>query len=727
MNQENRWKYAVTAAGFAGILGQILLLRQLEVLFGGNELTLGFFFACWLIGSGAGAGLSIRIKSERVFYPALAVQPVLLALSLMMMRLWPAVVGRPPGMIAGPWEMMIGSIILTSPYSFITGSLFTLGIKRSHESAGRIYLLEAAGAAFGGVISALMLGKINPFQFCFLILGINLIISFRRPVLQSIAACIGLIGFIWLSGLVQDAGIRHYWRSNQIILHEESKYNDITMIQNEQQYSVYLNGLLSASYPAPMLAEEIVHFPLLSHPFPKRILLVGGGFSGAVDEILKHPSVEHIDYIEIDGKLLKSAGEILPREITAWMTDPKVDIIAKDAGYWIKRCAGGYDVVILGVQEPLTARLNRYYTVEFFKEVKRILSKGGLFGFSLPASEVFIDDERAEILAGIRRTVAEVFPHNALIPGERCHFIAGRSVEIDAGIFVKILKSRGIQTDFISLYFLPARLSADRMKFLYESLNKAEAGWINRDFKPMAYLHELTVWERQFNAKAPGVYARIWKINPLIILIIFLILISVISMQKRGGLYEYGVRLAVSIGGCVQISLQIMLILAFQALYGFMYYQQALLITAFMAGAALGSWFACGRLSIDYIINRKKLLIIQALAVILPVLMLAVLQICRAFGEWGSVIMILGAVSCGVIGGIQYVYASGSVCGEKAVIGGALYAVDLMGAALGAVLTGLIIIPVMGIWNTGWALAGLSFIPLLLLYIGYKYSGMKHI
>ena len=50
--------------------------------------------------------------------------------------------------------------------------------------------------------------------------------------------------------------------------------------------------------------EMIVHIPMLTHPNPENILVIGGGDGGTVREILKHPSVKHVDMVEIDGDVI---------------------------------------------------------------------------------------------------------------------------------------------------------------------------------------------------------------------------------------------------------------------------------------------------------------------------------------------------------------------------------------------------------------------------------------
>lgn len=43
----------------------------------------------------------------------------------------------------------------------------------------------------------------------------------------------------------------------------------------------------------------MVHTALFTHPNSRSVLVVGGGNSGVVREILKHPQVERVVHVEI--------------------------------------------------------------------------------------------------------------------------------------------------------------------------------------------------------------------------------------------------------------------------------------------------------------------------------------------------------------------------------------------------------------------------------------------
>ena len=58
----------------------------------------------------------------------------------------------------------------------------------------------------------------------------------------------------------------------------------------------------------------ISHIPLLTHPEPRKVLIIGGGDCGAAREVCKDSEVEQVDMVEIDELVVKDS-EILAGSI----------------------------------------------------------------------------------------------------------------------------------------------------------------------------------------------------------------------------------------------------------------------------------------------------------------------------------------------------------------------------------------------------------------------------
>src|SRR3989441_4930100 len=57
--------------------------------------------------------------------------------------------------------------------------------------------------------------------------------------------------------------------------------------------------------------EMLAHLPLLTHPAPRRVLIIGGGDGGTLEETLKHP-IEQATLVEIDQDVVTVCRRFLP-------------------------------------------------------------------------------------------------------------------------------------------------------------------------------------------------------------------------------------------------------------------------------------------------------------------------------------------------------------------------------------------------------------------------------
>src|SRR5208283_1427003 len=55
---------ALTLIGFSAVIGQIVLMRELIVVFNGNEMSLGIMLATWLFWTAAGSSLCSLFKLD---------------------------------------------------------------------------------------------------------------------------------------------------------------------------------------------------------------------------------------------------------------------------------------------------------------------------------------------------------------------------------------------------------------------------------------------------------------------------------------------------------------------------------------------------------------------------------------------------------------------------------------------------------------------------------------
>ncbi len=126
--------------------------------------------------------------------------------------------------------------------------------------------------------------------------------------------------------------------------------------------------------------EALVHPVLLAHPCPEKVLVVGGGEGATLREVLKHKCVRHAVMVDIDAGMVKLAQKHLTEWHQGSMKSPRVDIVVADGRAFIEaQKPETFDAVILDLVDPTEGGpAAKLYTVEFYKQVHRILKKPGV-------------------------------------------------------------------------------------------------------------------------------------------------------------------------------------------------------------------------------------------------------------------------------------------------------------------------------------------------------------
>lgn len=161
--------------------------------------------------------------------------------------------------------------------------------------------------------------------------------------------------------------------------HEQTEYQELTIVETPQWGRLLvLDGFFQTNDVDEFVYHEMgAHVPLFTHADPKRVLVVGGGDGGMVREIAKHPGVEHIDLVEIDGRVIETSRQYFPRIAAALDGNPKVHVHVDDGIKWVKDREAEYDVIIIDSSEPVGPGIG-LFTPEFYASVYRALTGDGV-------------------------------------------------------------------------------------------------------------------------------------------------------------------------------------------------------------------------------------------------------------------------------------------------------------------------------------------------------------
>ena len=122
--------------------------------------------------------------------------------------------------------------------------------------------------------------------------------------------------------------------------------------------------------------EMISHIPMMQHPCPKNVLVIGGGDGGTVREVLKHKTVEKVVLCEIDKMVIDVSKKYFPT-VACELDNPKVEIKVEDAIEFIKDKKEEYDIILIDSTDPMGPG-EGLFTDEFYTNIKNSLKKGGI-------------------------------------------------------------------------------------------------------------------------------------------------------------------------------------------------------------------------------------------------------------------------------------------------------------------------------------------------------------
>ncbi len=96
--------------------------------------------------------------------------------------------------------------------------------------------------------------------------------------------------------------------------------------------------------------EMLVHVPMLLHPAPKKVLIIGGGDGGSVREVLKH-SPDEVTVVEIDKMVVEACREYIGIDAGSF-DDERVNLIYEDGMKFVMETEQNYDVIIVDGTDP---------------------------------------------------------------------------------------------------------------------------------------------------------------------------------------------------------------------------------------------------------------------------------------------------------------------------------------------------------------------------------------
>ena len=182
---------------------------------------------------------------------------------------------------------------------------------------------------------------------------------------------------LWLEEL-QLGNMRLGLRAETVLHREVSRFQEILVVDTYAfGRALMLDGTFQVTEKDEFVYHEMLaHFPLMSHPRPRDVLVIGGGDGGTVREVVKHPEVERAILCEIDPRVTSVAREYLP-SVAAGLADPRVEVLHEDGIKLVQDHAGAFDVILIDSTDPVGPAVG-LYSPEFYAACKKALRPGGI-------------------------------------------------------------------------------------------------------------------------------------------------------------------------------------------------------------------------------------------------------------------------------------------------------------------------------------------------------------
>lgn len=170
---------------------------------------------------------------------------------------------------------------------------------------------------------------------------------------------------------------------------------------------LFLDGKLQSSeHDERIYHEALVHPAMMTHPEPRRVLIVGGGEGATAREVLRYPSVERVVMVDIDRELVELCKRYMPEWNQGAFDDPRLELVIGDGRKYVEETDEMFDVAILDLTDPIPGTPSvLLYTREFYGLVRRRLRSGGVAVTQATSLRFSL-----ETFAKIRNAVASAFP-----------------------------------------------------------------------------------------------------------------------------------------------------------------------------------------------------------------------------------------------------------------------------------------------------------------------------
>lgn len=478
---------AMALSGFGALALEVVWTRVLVQSFSATVYAFSIMLACFLLGIFVGSKRESRVVDaqlnpiERLIrlelwlfaYVAFLCTALYLVPGFFGLLLWgfTNISGGAFGVSSLVAQGIAASSLILLP-TYWLGATFPVAVKAytadiddRAPSTGRIYSANTLGALCGALAAGFLLipilgttVSIVAISLCFL--GSALILQpmarSNLPRLRMIRTRVLIAGVVFAAvGMLLPRQIVVNFNMQQttrpeVVYHGEGIAHTVDIVKTSGGNTLMMvNGNVEADTTLVQRRHFILkaHLPLLLHPNPKDIAVIGLGLGMTLSATARNPLVERIRVIELTPEMVV-AHKYLKTLTNDILSNPKVNLIIDDGRNFLRRSSEKFDMITADPIHPRISGVGYLYTTEYYEAVKSRLSPGGYILQWMPMYAI-----SRESFDTAFRTFAGVFP-NASFWYVRGHglFVAGENpLVLDFAILEKRFNNPLVLKDFESI------------------------------------------------------------------------------------------------------------------------------------------------------------------------------------------------------------------------------------------------------------------------------------
>ncbi|RRD29243.1 polyamine aminopropyltransferase [Actinomyces bowdenii] len=390
---------AALLVAVGGLIYELILGTAASYLIGDSVLSFSLAMGITLFGMGIGSLLVNRVRRDPAVVFAVneivlglvggnSVLALYAAFGLTDIHWW----------VFGAISLTIG-VLIGAEIPLLVRTFQRFGRASSAELVSKVLALDYFGALAASLIFPLvLLPQLGLMRGAYLVGALNVLVAMvvliqvgtpRRVLVAGVAAAVALTGlFLGADRLERSIDTRTY--GDPVVYYEQTAYQRIVLTQYGQDLRLYLNGQLQfSSLDEARYHETLSASAMTSVQDPARVLILGGGDGLLAREVLRYPGLERLTLVDIDPRMteLSRTNRLLRESNNDSLSDPRVEVVNQDAFAFTaeagRRGQGGpgrqgYDVVLIDLVDPSNERLAKLYSVEFYRQVERLLSDDGV-------------------------------------------------------------------------------------------------------------------------------------------------------------------------------------------------------------------------------------------------------------------------------------------------------------------------------------------------------------